>query len=69
MMKILSTLSADGRRAERVFQMAVAEAIEEHRRMKVPVAIWKDGKVVTISASRIRIPREIKARLKANRWK
>jgi hypothetical protein len=30
------------------FRKAVAEAIAEHRRNRVPIAIWRDGKVVRI---------------------
>jgi ribosomal protein L18E len=35
-------------RAEEALRKAVAEAIAEHRRNRVPIAIWRDGKVVRI---------------------
>jgi hypothetical protein len=33
----------------------VAEAIAEHRRNGVPIAIWRDGKVVRIPADQIEV--------------
>jgi hypothetical protein len=32
-------------KAEEALRRAVARAIEEHRRMGVPIVVWKDGKV------------------------
>ena len=43
-------------RAEEAFRKAVAEAIAEHRRKGVPIAIWRNGKVVRIPAEQIEIP-------------
>jgi len=40
-------------RAEEALRKAVAEAIAEHRRNGVPIAIWRDGKVVRIPADQI----------------
>ena len=37
-------------RAEEALRKAVAEAIAEHRRNGVPIAVWRNGKVVRISA-------------------
>jgi len=34
--------------ADEALRKAVAEAIAEHRRNRVPIAIWRDGKVVRI---------------------
>jgi hypothetical protein len=42
-------------RAEEALRKAVAEAITEHRRNGVPIAIWRDGKVVRIPADQIEI--------------
>jgi len=42
-------------RAEEALRKAVAEAIAEHRRNGVPIAIWRDGKVVRISADQIEV--------------
>ena len=33
----------------------MAEAIAEHRRNGVPIAIWRDGKVVRIPADQIEV--------------
>jgi len=42
-------------RAEEALRKAVAEAIAEHRRNGVPIAIWRNGKVVRIPADQIEI--------------
>ncbi len=39
--------------AEEAFRKAVAEAIAEHRRNGVPIAIWRNGKVIRIPADQI----------------
>jgi hypothetical protein len=41
--------------AEDALRKAVAEAIAEHRRNGVPIAIWRDGKVVRILADQIEV--------------
>ena len=41
--------------AEEALRKAVAEAIAEHRRNGVPIAIWRNGKVVRISADQIEV--------------
>ena len=45
-----------GTLAARAMRRAVEKAVLEHRRHGVPMTIWRDGKVVRISASRIRLP-------------
>jgi hypothetical protein len=42
-------------RAEEALKKAVAEAISEHRRNGVPIAIWRNGKVVCIPADLIEV--------------
>ena len=42
-------------RAEEALRKAVAEAIAEHRRNGVPIAIWRNGKVVRIPAVQIEV--------------
>ncbi len=42
-------------RAEEALRKAVAEAIAEHRRNGVPIAIWRNGKVVRIPAEQIEV--------------
>lgn len=41
--------------AEEALRKAVAEAIAEHRHNGVPIAIWRDGKVVRIPADQIEV--------------
>ena len=35
-------------RAEEALKVAVAEAIAEHRRNGIPIAVWRNGKVVRL---------------------
>jgi hypothetical protein len=41
--------------AEEALKKAVAEAIAEHRGNGVPIAIWRNGKVVRIAADQIEV--------------
>jgi hypothetical protein len=43
-------------RAEMALKEAVAEAIAEHKRMGRSIAVWQDGKVVTIPPEEIVVP-------------
>jgi hypothetical protein len=40
-------------RAEKAFKEAVAEALAEHRLHGIPIAIWRDGKVVLLPPDQI----------------
>lgn len=40
-------------RAEEAFKKAVAEALAEHRLHGIPIAVWRDGKVVRIPPDKI----------------
>ena len=40
--------------AIRALKAAVANAITEHKSAGVPVAVWRNGKVVQLSASRLK---------------
>ena len=42
-------------KAEEAIRKAVAEAIAEHQRNGVPIAIWRNGKVVRIPADQIKV--------------
>ena len=42
------------RRAEIAFKEAVEEVIDEHARLGLPLYIWRDGKVVELSAQEVR---------------
>jgi hypothetical protein len=42
-------------KAEEALREAVAEAIADHRRNGVPIAIWRNGKVVRIPAEQIEV--------------
>ena len=40
-------------KAEKALKRAVAKAIAEHKRNGIPIAVWRDGKVVRIPAVKI----------------
>jgi hypothetical protein len=42
-------------RAEKALKRAVIKAIGEHRRNGIPIAVWRDGKVIRIPADRIEV--------------
>jgi hypothetical protein len=42
------------KRAEIAFKEAVEEVIDEHARLGLPLYIWRDGKVVGLSAQEVR---------------
>ena len=42
------------KRAEIAFKIAVANAIDEHSRLGLPVYIWRNGKVVELSPEKAR---------------
>jgi hypothetical protein len=42
------------KRAEMAFKEAVEEVIDEHARLGLPRYIWRDGKVVGLSAQEVR---------------
>jgi len=42
------------KRAEMAFKEAVAEVIDEHARLGLPLVIGKDGKAVTLSPRKVR---------------
>jgi hypothetical protein len=55
MKKIKRSSSLWVRQAHEAFRKAVAEAIAQHRRNGVPIAIWRNGKVVRIPADQIEV--------------
>lgn len=42
-------------KAEKALKRAVAKAIAEHKRNGIPIAVWRDGKVVRIPAAKIEV--------------
>ncbi len=45
-------------KALQALREAVALAVEEHRRRGVPLAVWRDGRAVSISAEKAAVLRE-----------
>lgn len=43
-----------GKRAEMAFKEAVEEVIDEHDRLKLPLHVWRDGRVVAVSPGEAR---------------
>ncbi len=54
-MKKMKSSSLWVHQAHEAFRKAVAEAIAEHRRNGVPIALWRNGKVVRIPADQIEV--------------
>lgn len=48
-----SQMSEESARMLGFAQQAVAEAIERHRRLGESIVIWRDGKIVTLTAEEI----------------
>jgi hypothetical protein len=42
------------KRAEMAFREAVDEVIDEHARLGLPLHVWRNGKVVALSAQEVR---------------
>ena len=49
---IMKKPTVEGRKAERILQIAVAKVIEENRRLGRPVAVMYKGKAALISAEK-----------------
>jgi hypothetical protein len=49
-------LCRDAKEIEKVFQLAVREALRMHKCLGNPIAVWKDGKVVIVPPEEIEIP-------------
>ena len=48
-----------GKDIERVLQRAVNHALSMHKRLGIPIATWKDGKVVIVPPEEIVIPPDV----------
>ena len=46
---LLQELFADGRRLDYLAKEAVRDALRQHKRLGQSVAVWRDGKVVTVA--------------------
>jgi hypothetical protein len=53
-----SSKSSLTQKATQALKDSVAKAIEEHRRRGIPLAVWRDGKAVSIPASEAATLRE-----------
>jgi len=45
-------------KALQALREAVAQAVEEHRRRGIPLAVWRDGRAVSVPASEVGTLRE-----------
>jgi hypothetical protein len=53
-----STQSNLTQKAVRALTDAVAKTVEDHRRRGIPLAIWRDGRAVTVTATEAGVLRE-----------
>jgi len=44
-------------RGQVAFRIAVANVVQQHRQAGLPLAIWRNGKVVLVPAGQVRVPR------------
>jgi hypothetical protein len=52
-----ATVLRDGEALDRAIVAAQRRVVETHRKLGLPLVIWRDGKVVKVSASRVRLPK------------
>ncbi len=48
------TLTSEGEKIDKVFEMAVKKALRRHKSAGNSIAIWRDGKVVILDADQIK---------------
>jgi hypothetical protein len=48
--------------AIRAMRTAVATVVEENLRLGLPLAVWRDGKMQLVSASKVKLPKLVKAK-------
>ena len=48
-------LSTFGRNAEKALQKAVSRVLLVHKQKKIPIAVWRNGKVVKIPPNKISV--------------
>ena len=48
------TLTSEGEKIDKVFETAVKKALKRHKKAGNSIAIWRDGKVVILSADEIK---------------
>ena len=53
--KTIDELFREGKEIDKALKMAVQQALLQHKKAGNPVAAWRDGKVVLIPPSRIKI--------------
>jgi len=44
-------------RGEIAFRVAVANVVKQHRQAGIPLALWRNGKIVLVPASKVRVSR------------
>ena len=49
----------DGNAIDRAMVAAHRRVIRLHRQLGIPLVIWRDGKVVEVSAAKVRLPRYV----------
>lgn len=46
-------LSSEGRIAETAMKEAVADVIREHKFKKIPIVVWRNGRIVKIAPQKL----------------
>lgn len=63
----IAWLMADGRMVDAALRKAVREALWRHERLGVPIAIWRNGKVVRVPPNKIRQAQKRRRSLRPSR--
>ena len=56
----------DGTAIERAIVAARRRVIRLHRQLGIPLVIWRDGKIVEVSPTKVRLPRYVERRSPRN---
>lgn len=67
MRKVSTNKTSLTSKANAAMQDAIDKLVEDHRRRRMPLAIWQDGKVVRIQPDQVSIVRESPGRYRGRR--
>ena len=56
--KDISAIVRDGTAIDRAIEAARRRIVREHRRLGLPLVIWRDGRVVEVSPESVAVPEQ-----------
>jgi hypothetical protein len=54
----IGAIMRDGAEVDRAMDRAFRSVVENHRRLGIPLVMWRDGRVVHVPAEEVRLPEE-----------